>query len=172
MSSHPGNSSNHHDDKAHDQAFFRTFGMVLAALGGIFAFCIFAANLIVPKAGPSEAEQARLAERIKPIGQVVTDPAVLAKLAAASQTTHVPQTADQIVGGVCTACHGAGVLGAPKIGDKAEWSRRLAAEGGFDGLSAAAIKGKNQMPPRGGNADLTDDEVKSAVKLILEKAGI
>jgi cytochrome c5 len=172
VSSHSGNSSTHHDDKAHDQAFFRTFGMVLAALGGIFAFCIFAANLIVPKAGPSEAEQARVAARIKPIGQVVTDPAVLAKMAAASQTVHVAQTADQIVGGVCTACHGAGVLGAPKIGDKAEWSKRAAAEGGLDGLTAVAIKGKNQMPPRGGNADLTDDEIKSAIKLMLDKSGV
>ncbi len=166
-------SSNHnpHDDKAHDQAFVRTFGMVLAALFFIFGFCIFAASLIVPKAGESDAEKARVVERLKPIGQVVTDPAVLVKMAATSAATHVPQTADQIVTGICSACHGAGVLGAPKIGDKGEWAKRSGADGGLAGLTANAIKGKNQMPARGGNPDLSDDEIQSAVKLMLEKSG-
>ncbi|WP_233574756.1 c-type cytochrome [Stagnimonas aquatica] len=166
-------SSNHshHDDKAHDQAFFRTFGMVLAALFGIFGFCIFAASLIVPKAGPSEAEAARLEARIKPLATVVTDPAALLKTSAPA-VKREPLTADQVFAQACSACHNAGVLGAPKVGDKADWSKRLAAEGGFDGVVAKAISGKNQMPPRGGNPDLTDDEIKITVKLMLEKSGL
>jgi len=63
------NHNNSHNDKAQDQAFFKTFGMVLAALFGIFGFCIFAASLIVPKAGPSEKEAARLEARIKPVAR-------------------------------------------------------------------------------------------------------
>ena len=58
------------------------------------------------------------------------------------------------------------------MGDKAEWSKRLGLEGGFDGVVAKAISGKNQMPPRGGNPDLTDDEIKATVKLMLGKSGL
>lgn len=166
-------SSNHshHDDKAHDQAFFRTFGMVLAALFGIFAFCIFAASLIVPKHAPGEAEVARMEARIKPVGQVVTDPEALLKLSA-PKVKREPMTADQVVSSACNACHGSGVLNAPKIGDKGEWAKRAGSEGGLDGLTKYAINGKNQMPPRGGNPDLTDDEIKAAVKLMMEKSGV
>ena len=166
-------SSNHshHDDKAHDQAFFRTFGMVLAALFGIFGFCIFAASLIVPKPGPTAADQARLEARIKPIGQAITDPAELAKLSA-PKVKREPMTAEQVVSGSCAACHNAGVLGAPKIGDKAEWAKRSGAEGGLEGLTKYAIAGKNQMPARGGNPDLSDDEIKIAVELMLKQSGI
>lgn len=166
-------SSNHshHDDKAHDQAFFRTFGMVLAALFGIFAFCIFAAGLIVPKPGPSEAEVARLEARLKPVGTVVTDPAALLKMAA-PKVAREPLTADQVYAQACGACHDSGVLSAPKMGDKADWGKRLAGAGGAAGLVNHAINGKNQMPARGGNPDLSDDEVKAAVELMLKKSGV
>lgn len=160
-----------HSDSAHDKEFFRTFGMVLAALGGIFAFCIFAASLIVPKAAPSEAEKARLEARIAPVATVITDPAMLVKVSA-STVQREPLTADQIYTQVCAACHVSGVLNAPKIVDKGEWVKRLAATGGLDGLSASAIKGKGQMPARGGNPELSDDEIKASVKLMLEKSGV
>ena len=61
----------------------------------------------------------------------------------------------------CVACHGAGVAGAPKLGDKAAWAPRLAQ--GIDALRQAAIKGKNAMPPKGGNAALSDADVSAAV---------
>jgi cytochrome c5 len=61
----------------------------------------------------------------------------------------------------CVACHGAGLAGAPKTGDKAAWAPRLKA--GMDALYASALKGKGAMPPKGGNKDLADAEVKAAV---------
>ena len=137
----------------------------------IFAFCIFAASLIVPKAGPSDAEKARLEARIKPIAQVITDPAMLVKVSS-SAVKREPQTADQIYAQVCSACHNAGVLNAPKVGDKADWAKRTAAAGGLDGLTAHAIAGKNQMPARGGNPELSDEEIKATVKQMLDKSGI
>lgn len=165
-------SSDHnpHNDKAQDQAFFKTFGMVLAALFGIFAFCIFAASLIVPESPPNEAEMARLQARIKPVGEVITDPAALVKVSTAA--ARAPYTADEVYAQACAACHNAGVLNAPKVGDKAAWASRAAAKGGLDGLTANAIKGINQMPARGGNPDLSDDEIKAAVKQMLEKSGV
>ncbi len=161
--------TNPQDDQAHDKAFVRTFGMVLAALFFIFGFCIFAASLIVPDAGKSEAEMARMEQRIQPVGKVITDPALLVKVSTVKRD---PLTAEQINAQVCGGCHNAGVLGAPKTGDKGAWAARAGARGGLDGLTASAIKGINAMPARGGNPDLTDEEVKAAVKLILDQSGV
>ena len=61
----------------------------------------------------------------------------------------------------CTACHTAGVAGAPKLGDKAAWAPRMKA--GMDALYTNSIKGKNAMPPKGGNLSLADADVKAAV---------
>lgn len=65
----------------------------------------------------------------------------------------------------CALCHAAGVAGAPKPGNKDEWGPRIAQ--GKDTLYKHAIEGftgeKGMMPPRGGGASLTDEQVKAAV---------
>lgn len=72
----------------------------------------------------------------------------------------------------CQLCHGAGVAGAPKVGDAADWGKR--AEQGMDVLYKHALEGftgaKGMMPPRGGSANLTDDEVKAAVDFMVAKS--
>lgn len=71
----------------------------------------------------------------------------------------------KVYGNVCSMCHAAGVAGAPKPGDKADWGPRIAQ--GTDVLYKHALEGftgaKGMMPARGGNATLSDDEVKAAV---------
>lgn len=73
---------------------------------------------------------------------------------------------------VCAMCHAAGVAGAPKPGDKADWGPRIAQ--GKDTLYKHALEGftgqKGMMPARGGAATLTDDEVKSAVDFMVAKS--
>ena len=64
-------------------------------------------------------------------------------------------------------CHAAGVAGAPKFGDKAAWAPRIAQ--GKAKLYESALHGKGAMPPKGGAADLSDDEIKGAVDYILTK---
>ena len=66
---------------------------------------------------------------------------------------------------VCAGCHGAGVMGAPKFGDKGAWTPRIAQ--GMPTLVKNAINGIRAMPPRGGSASLTDDEVKGAVEYMV-----
>ncbi len=61
----------------------------------------------------------------------------------------------------CMVCHGAGVAGAPKFGDKNAWAPRL--KTGIETLYASAIKGKAAMPAKGGNTSLPDADVKAAV---------
>jgi cytochrome c5 len=58
-------------------------------------------------------------------------------------------------------CHGTGVGGAPKIGDRAAWTQRV--KQGLDVVVRSAIHGHGAMPPRGGMADLTDAEMRSAI---------
>ncbi len=61
----------------------------------------------------------------------------------------------------CQMCHQTGLLNAPKLGDKAAWNARIAQ--GNDALYEHSIKGFKTMPPKGGNLDLPDADVKAAV---------
>lgn len=158
-------------EKNHDKVFFTTFGAVMGALFTIFFICVMAARYLVSEPTPDAAALARLDERIKPVAMAITDPAALLKASAPAEA-HVPQPPDQIFAKVCSACHGAGLLGAPKVGDKAAWSARAGAAGGMGGLAASAIKGKNSMPPRGGDPQLSDAEIKATIELMLKKSGI
>ena len=79
-----------------------------------------------------------------------------------SRTTQaVVRTGEQIVSVRCSHCHRTGVNGAPKIGDKADWIPRL--KPGLDVVVRSAINGHGAMPPRGGMANLTDAEIRSAI---------
>ncbi|WP_296446432.1 c-type cytochrome [Rhodoferax sp. UBA5149] len=75
-----------------------------------------------------------------------------------------------VFGRVCSMCHASGAAGSPKPGDKADWGPRIAQ--GMDVLQKHALEGftgaKGQMPPRGANPALTDDEVKAAVKYMVD----
>lgn len=77
-----------------------------------------------------------------------------------------------VYGKTCALCHAAGVAGAPKPGDKADWGPRIAQ--GKDMLYKHAIEGftgaKGMMPARGGGASLTDDEVKAAVDFMADQS--
>ncbi len=101
-----------------------------------------------------------IAARLKPVGSVdVTDP----------NAPKVEKSGKEVVDAVCSACHGSGALGAPKIGDKGDWGKRIAE--GFPTLSQHAILGIRQMPARGGNPDLSDIEVARAVAYMADQAG-
>ena len=68
----------------------------------------------------------------------------------------------------CTACHTAGVAGAPKIGDTAAWSARI--QTGFEALVKSALVGKGAMPAQGGG-DFEDVEIARAVAYLANTAG-
>ncbi len=61
----------------------------------------------------------------------------------------------------CAACHASGAAGAPKSGDKAAWAPRI--KKGEEALVASALKGIGIMPPKGGNASLTEAQIRAAV---------
>ncbi len=159
-------------DNSHDKTFFSTFAIVMGALFAFFFAIIFLAGKL---SGGNEVDQKALAKVVDgntaPVAKVITDASQLVK-ATPKAEAHAPLTGEQVVAQTCSGCHGAGVLGAPKIGDKADWGKRKSAAGGLDGLVAHALAGKNSMPPRGGNADLSDSEVKAAVEAMLKQTGV
>jgi cytochrome c5 len=79
------------------------------------------------------------------------------------------KTGEQVYQTVCTACHTAGVAGAPKLGDKATWAPFI--KSGFDAMLKVAIHGKGAMPPKGGNPTLSDYEVARAVVYMANESG-
>ncbi len=68
----------------------------------------------------------------------------------------------------CVACHDSGVAGAPAIGDSEAWAARL--EKGTDELYASAINGIGAMPAKGGNPNLSDEEVMAVVDYLMAEA--
>jgi cytochrome c5 len=72
-----------------------------------------------------------------------------------------PRTGEEVVKAQCFKCHESGKGGAPKIGDRDAWIPRL--KEGLDSTVRSAMKGHGGMPARGGMADLTDSELRSAV---------
>ena len=124
-------------------------------------------------------------ERIAPVAKVALDPNAPPPAPAAAAPAPGPvaavaipppaaKSADAGAAGkatydsACSACHAAGVAGAPKLGDKAAWAPRI--KSGKDALHAAALKGKGAMPPKGGQTQLADDVVKAAVDYMISAA--
>lgn len=109
-----------------------------------------------------------VANRIKPVGEVCLkgDECEQALVAAggAPAAGVAGRSADDIIAKHCNACHGAGILGAPKIGETAAWQERADAQGGLDALLQTSIKGLNAMPPMGTCNDCSEDEMMSAIK--------
>jgi cytochrome c5 len=159
------------DHKDHDKVFFTNFSTVMTVLFGIFFICIIAASMISGRDEPDPAAVALVEERIKPVAKVVTDPAALVKVSATAATRE-PLSGEQLNSQLCAGCHNAGVLGAPKTGDKAAWAAAQSAAGGLDGLVRSVVNGKGAMPPKAGDTSLTEDEIRAAVEVLLKKAGV
>lgn len=112
-----------------------------------------------------------LIARIAPQGKVCfegkeCDITIAAALGAADPDK--PREGKVIYEGVCHTCHTAGLLGAPKFGDKGAWGPRIAK--GTATLHQHALQGFNAMPAKGGNADLLDVEVTNAVDYMVSQS--
>lgn len=156
-------------NETNDQTFMMTFTAVLAVLlvltVGVFVLASIYSSENDDKV--SDVERNRIAQAIQPYGQVAVGSPPPEPVAAVARA---PYTAAQVIEDNCSSCHASGSLGAPKIGDKAAWSARLA--NGAATLLKNAIIGKGEnMPPKGGDDDLSDAEVKAALVLMLKQSG-
>jgi len=96
-----------------------------------------------------------------------TAPPAAAAAGTAAAATTAAAAGKAVYDSACAACHGAGVLGAPKPGEVVAWEPRAAAKGGLDGLLKSAIAGTSKgMPPKGGRVDLTDAQLRAAIEFM------
>ena len=172
----------------HDRHFVNVFSAVLGVLIAIAIVLIAISRKM--DSGPKGARdvedplmQARAHEHIKPFGRVAvagkdnsgltiiappTPPA-----AGAGATASLPKDGASTYAAVCAVCHGAGLAGAPKFGDRAAWAPRIAK--GIETLDKHALEGfqgkSGVMPAKGGRGDLTDDLVKAAVQHMVSNSG-
>ena len=94
--------------------------------------------------------------------------AIATSMAAAALILAQPALAADgktVYGQTCAACHATGLANAPKLGDKTAWSPRAGA--GTAALVANVVKGKGAMPPKAGNASLSEDDIRAAVEYML-----
>jgi len=125
------------------------------------ALILAAAALVAAQSfANTDAQNDKIRDRIKPVGEVC----VGAECGGAAVVASGPRSGEDVYGAACSACHGAGILGAPKNGDKAAWDERLAK--GMDKTLANAINGINAMPPKGNCMDCSDDEILAAIKFM------
>jgi len=171
-----------------DTHFFNVFSMVIGLLI-VIAIAIFALARVVA----SETQDKQVLEegqylknvesQLQPVGKVAVAGqdnsalAIKADAGAAGQAgsaggSALPKNGDETFQQVCSACHGAGVAGAPKAGDKSAWGPRIAK--GKETLYDHALKGfqgsSGVMPAKGGRPDLPDDLVKAAVDHMVDMA--
>ena len=134
--------------------------VVLLAFIVPIAVAVMISQLVTSGEKGARENESIVLSRIQPVGTVV-----MAEASAPKGT----QSGEQVYGTVCKTCHEAGLAGAPKFADKAAWAK-VVAQG--DKLAFEhAIGGFKGMPPKGGNSDLTDDEVKRGVAFMANKAG-
>lgn len=157
----------------HDKKFFDTFMLVLGILFAITAGIYVLARSVSAKTQEQHvlADPVMLAavnDRIKPVAKLAVagqDNSALAPPQAAPTAPVADLEGEAVFTMACSACHGAGVAGAPKFSDHAAWAPRIAK--GAETLHKHAIEGfqgqAGFMPPKGGRVDLSDKSIINAV---------
>ncbi len=167
-----------------DSQFINNFGLVIGILIGISLLLLAFARMVASRTqdimvydDPSYVQSVR--QRLAPFWNeavaghdnsafVITAPASATPAVALS----VPKDGKALFESVCSACHGAGIAGAPKAGDKVVWAARIGQ--GKATLYQHALngyQGKNGvMPAKGGRTDLPDDLIKQGVDYIVSMA--
>jgi cytochrome c5 len=160
-------SSAHHDDDLPHEGPIKTPKQLIWAVALSFIVPIIAIILLVnyvtaqkkPAAGTDAFSEQAVAQRLQKIGSVevkdTSDPASL-------------KSGKDVYAAQCTACHAAGVAGAPKSGDAAAWAPRI--KTGYEALLTSALKGKGAMGAQGGG-DFSDVEIGRAVVYMANQAG-
>ena len=152
---------------SHDEAHtgpIKTPQQLLAAVFFSFVIPIFAIIGLVyyvtsaPKTAPGAVDTEKaIAMRIQKVGSVEIRDA-----------NRALKSGEEVYKAQCTACHAAGLAGAPKTGDAGAWAPRI--KTGYDALLTSALKGKGAMGAQGGG-DYEDTEIGRAVVYLTNAAG-
>lgn len=166
-----------------DTQFFNVFSLVIGLLV-VVAILLFALSRIV--AGRTQGQQVfveqqyleSVEERIRPFARVAiagqdnSALAIVRETPGGSAQVVALETGEDVVKQACSACHGQGIAGAPRVGDAAAWQARIAK--GMDTLYLHAIEGfqgqQGLMPPKGGRTDISDELIREAVDVMVEQS--
>lgn len=158
-------ASNSHDEshegpiKTPKQLILAIFFSFVVPVIGIVLLASYVTADNKPAAGSDGLTADAVARRLAPVGRVevkdLSNPATL-------------KTGEQVFAAQCSACHAAGLAGAPKFGDATAWAPRI--QQGYEVLLTSALKGKNAMSPQGGG-DFSNLEVGRAVVYMANKGG-
>ncbi len=159
--------------KTEDHTLIRRFIIIVVCLVLLTFILVFLARSLQlePDVGANPSKRASAEQRIKPVGSVRVGDQGAAALAEAQAATAAAQSAaaemdgEQVYNVMCVTCHDAGLADAPIKGSD-QMAQRLI-EKGIDTLVMNAINGINVMPPRGGDANLTDEQIRAAVEFML-----
>ena len=155
-----------HDDGPHEGPIRTPKQLALAVLAS-FVVPIVVIILLVnyvsfggrPGAGSDGLEAEAVALRLQRVGSVVLHDA---------SAPVVPRSGEQVYAAQCSACHTAGLVGAPKLGDVAAWAPRI--QTGYAPLLNSALKGKGAMTAQGGGSS-SDHEIGLAVVYMANQSG-
>ncbi|SOE63535.1 Cytochrome c5 [Burkholderia sp. OK233] len=118
-------------------------------------------------AAPAGASDAGAAQAAAAMAAMASVPQAAAP-AAGGTSADASQAGKALYQQVCQACHAAGVLNAPKFGDKEAWAARL--KDPIDTVYNYALHGKGAMPAKGGSTTASDADVKAAVDYMISAA--
>jgi cytochrome c len=76
--------------------------------------------------------------------------------------------AEKLYNESCKVCHATDKIGAPAVGDIDAWEEVL--KKGFGKVVGNAITGIDAMPPKGGNEDLTNTQIKKIVEFMVNSS--
>lgn len=160
-----------------DRQFMIQFLSVMGLLV-VIAIAVFLLARIIPSGEPPDTSDPILRDvmdqRIAPVGKVYVGEVPAEAMQEAAQTGDAGAAGagaafadgEEVYQAVCSACHGTGAAGAPKLGDKAAWDKYLSKS--IEESYQIAIDGNGPMPAKGGRTDLSDEQVKSAVDHMLK----
>lgn len=157
-----------------DREFMKLFSGLIGALIALTVVLYILANAVAARNLSAPPDTQAIAERIKPVGQLAIgqSPSGGGMNLIATANAAGGDKGKSVYDSSCAACHGTGVAGAPKLGDKGAWKDRIAK--GAATLYEHAIKGfqgkTGFMPPKGGNASLSDADVKAAVDYMVSQS--
>jgi cytochrome c5 len=164
-------------DSAHDKHFFDSFMVVVGCLIAVAVALIFLSRYIAMgtqdiQVQKEPAVMRATEERLAPIAKLAVsgqDNSALEPAKPQSQAAVADLAGAQVFSMACTACHGAGIAGAPKYGDKAAWGPRIAQ--GAPTLYKHALEGFQGkggfMPAKGGRADFSDKSITNGVDYMM-----
>lgn len=140
---------------SHNHEGLSSLQIVFLILAGFFALIALGVSFVFSKPFSDDGDADT---RIEAVARV--------ELSAGGGANVGNRTGEELFNAACAACHGSGAMGAPKAHDKAAWSARLG--GNVKALVASGIKGKGAMPPKGGAADATEEELARAIQFMMK----